>query len=66
VTDDNSVVHEEMYLFRSLVRHPDLWAVVRLWQVGVVLSEDFNLGTVLDGVSFTNPLDPEFDLAALG
>jgi hypothetical protein len=22
-------------------------------------------GAVLDGVSFTNPLDPEFDLAAL-
>jgi hypothetical protein len=35
-------------------------------QVGVVLSEDFNPGAVLDGVSFTNPLDPEFDLAALG
>jgi UDP-glucose 4-epimerase len=24
------------------------------------------LGTVLDGVSFTNPLDPHFDLAAVG
>jgi predicted nucleic acid-binding protein len=43
-----------------------IWAVARLGQVGVVLSEDLNPGTVLDGVSFTNPLDPEFDLAALG
>src|SRR5918998_5257842 len=43
-----------------------IWAVARLGQVGVILSEDFNPGVVLDGVSFTNPLDPEFDLDALG
>jgi predicted nucleic acid-binding protein len=43
-----------------------IWAVARLGQAAVVLSEDFNPGAVLDGVSFTNPLDPEFDLAALG
>ena len=43
-----------------------IWAVARLGQVAVILSEDFNAGMVLDGVSFTNPLDPEFDLAALG
>jgi predicted nucleic acid-binding protein len=43
-----------------------IWAIARLGQMGVVLSEDFNLGTVLDGVSFTNPLDPAFDLATLG
>src|SRR5215218_6864624 len=43
-----------------------IWAVARLGQVGVVMSEDFNPGAVLDGVSFTNPLDPAFDLAALG
>jgi hypothetical protein len=34
--------------------------------VAVVLSENFDPGAVLDGVSFANPLDPEFDLAALG
>src|SRR5215213_8824322 len=34
-----------------------IWAA-RLGQVGIVLSEDFNPGAVLDGVSFTNPLDP--------
>jgi predicted nucleic acid-binding protein len=43
-----------------------IWAVARLGQVGVVLSEDFNPGAVLDGVSFTNPLEAAFDLAALG
>jgi len=30
------------------------------------MSEDFNVGTVLDGVLFTNPLDPAFDLTTLG
>jgi predicted nucleic acid-binding protein len=43
-----------------------IWAVARLGQVGVVLSEDFNPGAVLDGVSFINPLDLDFDLAVLG
>ncbi len=43
-----------------------IWAVARLGQVGVVLSEDFNPGSVLDGVWFANPLDPTFDLAELG
>ncbi len=42
-----------------------VWAVARLGQVGMVLSEDFNPGAVLEGVSFANPLDPAFDLAAL-
>ena len=42
-----------------------IWAVARLGQVGVILSEDFNPGAVLDGVSFANPLDPAFDLLAL-
>src|SRR5215208_4794172 len=43
-----------------------IWAVARLGQVGMVLSEDFNPGAVIDGVLFTNPLEPAFDLAALG
>jgi hypothetical protein len=50
----------------ALLYAAQIWAVARLGQVAVVLSEDFNPGTVLDGVSFTNPLDPTFDLAALG
>ena len=43
-----------------------IWAVARLGQVAVILSEEFDPGAVLDGVSFANPLEPEFDLAALG
>jgi predicted nucleic acid-binding protein len=43
-----------------------IWAVACLGQVGVVLSEDFNPGAVLDGVAFANQLDPAFELAALG
>lgn len=42
-----------------------IWAVARLSQLSVILSEDFNPGTVLDGVSFANPLDPAFELSAL-
>jgi len=45
--------------------HAQIWAAARLGQVGVILSEDFNPGAVLDGVSFTNPLDPDFDPATL-
>ena len=41
-----------------------IWAVARLGRVAVVLSEDFNPGAVLDGVSFTGSI--QFDLAALG
>ena len=43
-----------------------IWAVARLGQIGVVLSEDFATGSVVDGVLFANPLDPTFELAALG
>jgi predicted nucleic acid-binding protein len=43
-----------------------IWAIARLGQVGVVLSEDFNTGAVLESVRFANPLDPAFDLASLG
>jgi len=43
-----------------------IWAVARLGQVGMVLSEDFNPGAVIDGVLFANPLESTFDLATLG
>ena len=35
-----------------------IWAIARLGQVGVVLSEDFDPGAALKGVKFVNPLDP--------
>jgi hypothetical protein len=49
-----------------LLRRPEIWAVARIGRVVVVLSEDFDPGLVLDGVSFTCPLVPAFDLPALG
>lgn len=42
-----------------------IWAAARLAQVPVVLSEDFNPGATLEGISFLNPLDPSFDTATL-
>jgi predicted nucleic acid-binding protein len=42
-----------------------IWAAARLAQIPVILSEDFNPGATLEGVSFVNPLDPEFDPATL-
>ena len=42
-----------------------IWAIARLGQVGVVLSEDFNPGAVIEGVRFADPLDPAFDPSGL-
>lgn len=38
-----------------------IWAVAKLGQVGVVLSEDFDSGSVLEGVEFLDPFAPELD-----
>lgn len=43
-----------------------IWASARLSQAAFVLSEDFNTGAVIDGVSFANPLDPAFDPSVFG
>lgn len=43
-----------------------IWAVARLGQIPIVLSEDFNTGSVVEGISFVNPLDEAFDPASLG
>jgi predicted nucleic acid-binding protein len=42
-----------------------IWAVAELAQIPIVLSEDFNVGGTLEGVSFLNPLDVVFDLDLL-
>jgi len=42
-----------------------VWAVAKLNQVPVVLSEDFNVGATLEGVLFLNPLEPSFNLSEL-
>ncbi len=41
-----------------------LWALARLNQIPVILSEDFSAGAVLEGVRFLNPFAPDFELNA--
>jgi len=39
-----------------------IWATARLNQVPVIFSEDFNVGSIVEGVQFVNPFDSNFDL----
>jgi predicted nucleic acid-binding protein len=39
-----------------------IWAVARLNQLAVVLSEDFNVGAVIEGVRFANPFAEDFQI----
>jgi len=39
-----------------------IWAVARLNQVNLVISEDFSNGSFVEGVRFINPFLPEFSL----
>mgnify|MGYP006291662517 CR=1 FL=1 len=39
-----------------------IWAVARLNQVSVVLSEDFPSGATVEGVTFIDPFSPDFRL----
>lgn len=36
-----------------------IWATAKLNQISVVYSEDFNIGAVIEGVQFINPLNVE-------
>jgi predicted nucleic acid-binding protein len=38
-----------------------IWATARLNQIPVIFSEDFNTGSVIEGVRFVNPLTDGFD-----
>lgn len=42
-----------------------IWAVAKLHQIPVLLSEDFNSGSEIDGVTFVNPFENTFDLTTL-
>jgi predicted nucleic acid-binding protein len=42
-----------------------IWAVAKLNQIPVILSEDFNTGATLEGVHFINPFAPSFDIESL-
>lgn len=42
-----------------------IWAVARMNQIPVVLSEDFPANSVIEGIRFMNPLVAGFDIAKL-
>jgi predicted nucleic acid-binding protein len=39
-----------------------IWATARVHQIGIIFSEDFNSGMVLEGVRFVNPFAESFQL----
>lgn len=42
-----------------------IWALARLSQIPVVVSEDFASGSTVEGVTFLDPFDASLDLASL-
>lgn len=42
-----------------------IWAAARLGGADVLLSEDFQSGRTVEGVTFVNPFDPAFRVATL-
>jgi predicted nucleic acid-binding protein len=42
-----------------------LWAAARLAQIPMILSEDFNTGSRIEGVLFLDPFDPAFEVHRL-
>lgn len=42
-----------------------VWATAKLNQIPVVLSEDFNVGSTIEGIRFINPLQEGFNLVRL-
>lgn len=40
-----------------------IWATAKLNQIPIVLSEDFNVSSAIEGIRFVNPLSDEFDLS---
>ena len=39
-----------------------IWAAARLNQIGVIFSEDFSPGAIIEGVRFINPFASDFRL----
>ena len=39
-----------------------IWALARLNQITIIFTENFNTGSVIEGVRFVNPLAEDFDL----
>jgi predicted nucleic acid-binding protein len=42
-----------------------IWAVARLNQIPLILSEDFQSDAIIEGVRFLNPFVPTFDVQAI-
>lgn len=53
-------------IYKMHYRDAQIWASARLNQIPIVLTEDFNVGAVLEGVRFVDPLKEGFDLEKLG
>lgn len=43
-----------------------IWAAARLHGLSLILSKDFDLGAVIEGVRFANPFAAGFDWGILG
>ncbi len=39
-----------------------IWATAKLNQIPVVFSEDFNVGAMIEGIRFVNPLQADFEV----
>jgi predicted nucleic acid-binding protein len=65
---DAIVVWEAMRAARRYGFHyydAQIWAAARCSGIAVVLSEDFAVGSVIEGVRFLNPFADDFDVHAL-
>ncbi|MBI4763194.1 MAG: PIN domain-containing protein [Deltaproteobacteria bacterium] len=43
-----------------------IWASARLYQIPIILTEDFNVGAVIEGVRFVNPFEERFFSSVIG
>lgn len=43
-----------------------IWAAAKLHRVPIVLTEDFPIGSTIEGVAFIDPFEESFDLGRLG
>lgn len=51
-----------MEVYRFSYWDAQIWAVAKLNQIPVILSEDFNVGSVIEGIRFENPLADDFSI----
>jgi predicted nucleic acid-binding protein len=51
-----------MEVYRFSYWDAQIWAAAKLNQIPVILSEDFNVGSVIEGIRFENPLADDFSI----